>query len=421
MELVKNDIMTEIFEGQSGGRFSELKAQAFETFQESGWPTRKDEEYKFTPLAQILKKGFDFNNVSNELTLTAESAAEKFYKVEGHHLVFLNGEYRKDLSQLSQNEIDIHGFDELEDEQVEGILKMTQDQRASVTMNRAFITNGLVIHAKHATPLLPIFIYHFRGGSANSISCPAIHITAEQNAHLRVYERTYSMGEGSNFSSHVTTISVAKHGSVRYTKIQDHTSTDFTLDNLFVDQAEESHFYANTFSLSGALIRNNLEIAINGEHSEANMYGLYLLDGKTHVDNHTVVDHKFPNCDSNEMYKGIVDGNATGVFNGKIFVRQPAQKTNAFQANNNVSLSDSATIHTKPQLEIWADDVKCSHGCTIGELDEEALFYLQSRGIRPQIAKAMLLNAFAAESLAHVQLDLINEEIINLIHQRLDV
>ena len=151
------------------------------------------------------------------------------------------------------------------------------------------------------------------------------------------------------------------------------------------------------------------------------MYGLYLLDGKSHVDNHTVVDHKFPNCDSNELYKGIVDGSSTGVFNGKIFVRQPAQKTNAFQANNNVSLSDSATIHTKPQLEIWADDVKCSHGCTIGELDEEALFYLKSRGIRPQVAKAMLLNAFAEESLAHVQLDLINEEIVNLIHQRLDV
>ncbi|MEQ9229717.1 MAG: SufD family Fe-S cluster assembly protein, partial [Cyclobacteriaceae bacterium] len=129
--------------------------------------------------------------------------------------------------------------------------------------------------------------------------------------------------------------------------------------------------------------------------------------------------HKFPNCDSNEMYKGIVDENSTGVFNGKIFVRQPAQKTNAFQANNNVSLSDSATIHTKPQLEIWADDVKCSHGCTVGQLDEEALFYLQSRGIKRPSALAMLLNAFAKESLSHVQLDLINEEIVSLIQERL--
>ncbi len=419
MELVKNDSMIALFENQKSGRFEALKAEAFNAFQNQGWPTRKDEEYKFTPIEQLLKKGFDFETAANDLRLTLEEVSAKFYPVDGHHLVFLNGTYRKDLSKHSVNEIEIHGFDELPETEVEAIIQKTNDQRASVTFNRAFISNGLVIHAKHATPLLPIFIYHFRGGASNSISCPAIAITAEQNAHLRIYERTFSIGEVSNFASHVTTISVARHASVRYTKIQDHKPSDFTLDNLFVDQAKESQFYANTFSLSGALIRNNLEISLNGEHSEANMYGLYLLDGKAHVDNHTVVDHKFPNCDSNELYKGIVDENSTGVFNGKIFVRQPAQKTNAFQANNNISLSDSATIHTKPQLEIWADDVKCSHGCTVGQLDEEALFYLQSRGVNRSAALAMLLNAFAKESLNHVQLDLINEEIVSLIQERL--
>ena len=420
MEMVSSNVMTGLFEAQEGN-FPSIRQFAWEKFSKTGWPGRKDEEYKFTPIDQILKKGFDFDLVSNELHLDKEDAKNHFYQVDGHHLVFINGTYRKDLSELFENGIDIKGFDELPESEVERVISNFQDDRAVVTINRAFLTNGLVIHAKAATPLLPIFIYHFRGGKGNSMSFPSIDISADQNAHLRVYERTIAIGEMANFSSHVTTISVAKHASVRYTKIQDHKSTDFTLDNLLVNQDEESYFYANTFSLSGGLIRNNLEIAINGEHAEANMYGLYLLDEKSHVDNHTVVDHKFPNCDSNEMYKGIVDGRSTGVFNGKIFVQQPAQKTNAFQANNNISMSDSATIHTKPQLEIWADDVKCSHGCTVGQMDEEALFYLQSRGIRPQVAKAMLLTAFARESLNHVQMDVINQEITDLIQARLDV
>lgn len=420
MDVMVNDIQ-ELFESQKEGRFSEIRERAWASFAAQGWPTKKHEEYKFTPIDQILKRGFEMPRSIEDLKLDKGTAAEYFYDVSGHHLVFVNGTYRSDLSDLSENEIDIKGFDELGDSEVSSIVDGVHDDRASVQFNLAFLSNGLSISGETATPLLPIFIYHFRGGATSAVNCPLIHVNAESNAHLRIYEKTISLGNAKNLSSHLTSISVAKHGSVRYTKIQNHSSTDFTLDNLFVNQAEESHFYANTFSLSGGLIRNNLEIAINGEHAEANMYGLYLLDGKSHVDNHTVVDHKFPNCDSNEMYKGIVDENATGVFNGKIFVRQPAQKTNAFQANNNISMSDMATIHTKPQLEIWADDVKCSHGCTVGQMDEDALFYLRSRGIRPQAAKAMLLNAFAEESLRHIKLDVINQEITDLIRSRLDV
>ena len=420
MKTAIHNELTAIFERQKK-TYEKLQRSAWNSFEEKGWPSGKDEEYKFTPIQQILEKDFDFGALNNGLSLSKKDTTSHFYDIEGHHLVFVNGEYKKHLSQICEDNIQISGFDELGITEVESLIKSVNDQRASVSFNKAFVSNGLVIRTHQASSLLPIFIYHFRGGNANSVSCPFINISVTSNANLKIYEKSFPIGNVQNLSSHLTTVSVAKYGSLRYTKIQDHSKTDFTIDNLFVDQEEKSHFYANTFSFSGKLIRNNLEIALHGEHAEANMYGLYLLDNKSHVDNHTVVDHKFPNCDSNEMYKGIVDEKATGVFNGKIFVRQPAQKTNAFQANNNISLSDTAIIHSKPQLEIWADDVKCSHGCTVGQLDEEALFYLQSRGIRRSVAKAMLLNAFAEESLRHIHLDLINEQIVQMIHDRLEI
>jgi Fe-S cluster assembly protein SufD len=185
-------------------------------------------------------------------------------------------------------------------------------------------------------------------------------------------------------------------------------------------QASSSNFKTFTFSLNGAMVRNNLNIKLDGEGIDTYMNGLYLLKGKTHVDNHTVVDHLKPNCHSSELYKGIMDGNSKGVFNGKIFVRQHAQKTNAFQSNKNILLSDTATINTKPQLEIWADDVSCSHGCTTGQLDMDALFYLQARGIKKEKAKAMLLHAFASDVLETVANEAIKTYLENIITERLE-
>jgi Fe-S cluster assembly protein SufD len=167
------------------------------------------------------------------------------------------------------------------------------------------------------------------------------------------------------------------------------------------------------------MIRNNINISVDDENCEAHMYGLYLLNGKSHVDNHTVVDHRKPNSFSNELYKGIVDEKANGVFNGKIFVRQEAQKTNAFQSNNNILLSDSATVNTKPQLEIWADDVKCSHGCTVGQMDEEAIFYLRARGIDERSAKAMLLYAFSKDVLENISVEPLRAHLDQLVSDRL--
>ena len=167
------------------------------------------------------------------------------------------------------------------------------------------------------------------------------------------------------------------------------------------------------------MVRNSMTVNIEDENCEAYMFGLFLLDKRSHVDNNTSVDHQKPNTYSNELYKGILDERSTGVFNGKIYVRQEAQKTNAFQANNNILLSNDATLNTKPQLEIWADDVKCSHGCTSGQLDEDAIFYLRARGIDEKSAKGMIINAFAGETMEHLHIDEVKEEVQSLIDQKL--
>jgi Fe-S cluster assembly protein SufD len=420
MENVVNDSLVALAQSQLTQNFKDLRSEGWAAFAKQGWPTRRNEEYKFTALDTFFNKKFDFTKIADHKAVESTEIQSKFYSIEGYHLVFVNGDFNRDASKIPTNELSIRSFEDLQANELKQIVAKAKDVRATVAINQSFLGNGLVINVPKSSNPLPVFIYHFNSATGASMSHPRIHISAEENAHIRCFERTFNDSE-SHFSSSVMTFDVARHANIRFTKIQDFGKNDLVLDNMFVDQAADSHFFANTFSFSGGLIRNNLEININGEHAEANMYGLYLLDGHSHVDNHTVVDHKVANCNSNEMYKGIVDEHSTAVFNGKIFVRQAAQKTNAFQANNNVSLSDQATIHTKPQLEIWADDVKCSHGCTIGQLDEEALFYLKSRGIKPSAAKAMLLNAFAEEALAHIQQDEIKNEIVEMIHNRLAV
>ena len=242
----------------------------------------------------------------------------------------------------------------------------------------------------------PIML-HFIGDSTQGELVYQIRnlVVAGKFSKCTIIEKFDAIGENKSFTNVVTEIKVDESAFLKYFKIEDDSENAFHISNIHASQATNSNLTTNTYALNGAMVRNNLNIKLEAEGCESYMNGLYLLEGKTHVDNHTVVDHQKPNCYSNELYKGIMDGRSRGVFNGKIFVRQYAQKTNAFQSNKNILLSDKAIVNTKPQLEIWADDVKCSHGCTTGQLDKEALFYLQSRGIQKEKARGMLLQAFA--------------------------
>ncbi len=410
-----------LFESQDN-QFEQIRNAGWASFQKNGWPTRKDEEYKFTALDRIFKQNIDFSTSGTSYSIDKDYAQSKFFDTDGHHLTFVNGNFKADWSSYESRNLNLSPFDQLDNSQLESIISQFGDDRASVAINHAFLSNGISIELEESKESLPIFIYQFYDASECTIlSFPFVHVLANENAQVQIFEKTHSNGSHSHLASQITGIEIKNNASVHFTKIQGLDKRNYVLDNFFVKQHESSHFWANTISLSGGLIRNNLEISLEGEYAETNMFGLYFLDGKSHIDNHTVVDHKFPNCNSNELYKGIVDEEAKAIFNGKVFVRRVAQKTNAFQSNKNISLSDMATIHAKPQLEIWADDVQCSHGCTIGQLDNEALFYLQSRGINPAVAKAMLLGAFAAETMEHVNMEVIEDEINEYIHNRLGV
>jgi Fe-S cluster assembly protein SufD len=223
------------------------------------------------------------------------------------------------------------------------------------------------------------------------------------------------------FTNAVTEINAGDNSIVDFYKIQNDNRSCSLVDNTWVRQGKNTNCTVDTFSFGGKFIRNNLTFFIEGEHSESNMNGITLIGKNQLVDHHTSVDHLAANCQSNELYKGIYDDNSKGIFNGKVMVRPDSQKTNAFQSNNNLLLTDEASIDTKPQLEIYADDVACSHGCTIGQLDEEALFYLRSRGIPSKEAKAMLMYAFANDALENIKIVELKEKLNKIIAEKLGV
>lgn len=267
----------------------------------------------------------------------------------------------------------------------------------------------------------PIVLYFVGDSSAAKLSYQIRNlVVAGKFAEATVIEKFDTIGDNESFTNVVNEFSVDRNANVRYFKIENDSDQAYHVSNTHASQEGSSTFTANTIALNGAMVRNNLNIRLDGEGCESHMNGLYVLKGKTHVDNHTVVDHVKPNSYSNELYKGIMDDKSRGVFNGKIFVRQDAQKTNAFQSNKNVLLSDNATINTKPQLEIWADDVKCSHGCTTGQLDQDALFYLQARGIQKDKARAILLKAFASDVLENIDNEAIKDYLEAIITERLE-
>ena len=243
----------------------------------------------------------------------------------------------------------------------------------------------------------------------------------DENSHVQIIERHQSLTSNSVFNNSVTEIFANKRAIVDYYKIQNDNENASLIDNTFINQKQESFCSVHTFSFGGKLTRNNLNFYQKGERINSTLKGITIIGDKQHVDHSTLVKHINPNCESHQDYKGIFDENSTGVFNGKVVVEKEAQKINAFQANNNILMSDKATINTKPQLEIFADDVKCSHGCTIGQLDDSALFYLRSRGIPEKEAKGLLMYAFSNTVLDSVKIPELKTRITKIIANKLNV
>lgn len=398
-----------------------FRQKAFDSFVKEGIPTSKHEEWKYADFTKVLKS--DFNLLNSELT-EADIKPFLFDAWDGNLIVVVNGYYSAKLSKIvsPEAEVKIKNFSDAKDSLTDKINQFADAKNNPFSsLSAAVATSGVYVEVPaNKVVEKPILILNICDKRANSILAqPRNFISIGANAQVKIVEAFYSLGSLDSFTNAYTEIYAGKDSVSELYKLQLEDSAASLVDTTQVFQEGKSTFTCTTITLSGNMVRNNLNLVLNGEYCEGNMNGLYMLKDNTLVDNHTSVDHAFPNSLSNEMYKGILDDKSTGVFNGKIFVRKDAQKTNAYQSNKNLLLSDEATINTKPQLEIWANDVKCSHGATTGKLDKDMLFYLRARGISEKSAKAILMNAFAHDVLDTISLDSVKEYLNKIISERL--
>jgi Fe-S cluster assembly protein SufD len=418
ISTIKDQLISE-FEASKKILFgnAQLRDQAMESFCKQGIPTRKHEEYKYTHVDLMLKEEFYFS-------------ANKNYSIEQiEHLQFLKGAYVA----IIVNGVFIEGSSNLQNLPKGLTICSLADAAkrnstvfekhyakyadinadAFIALNTAMAKNGVFIHiAKNVIIENPIHIIHISTAFENTIINPRNLIVVDENSQAKIIESFETLDSTAKiFSNALTEIIIDESAIVDHYKIQDENEFGYLVNTTQVIQKKQSIFSTHTFTLSGSLVRNNLTLVLDDEHIESHLNGLYLTAGNQVVDNHTVVDHRKPNCNSNELYKGIIDGKSTATFNGKIFVRKDAQKTNAFQSNKNILLSEAGTINTKPQLEIYADDVKCSHGTSTGKLDEDKIFYLRARGLSLTIAKKLLMHAFASEVVDTIKIEPLREYI----------
>ena len=382
------------------------KNEVLRSFLANGFPTIKEEDWKYTSLKKIVAD--DFLVEGNGVTISEEDIKEYSLGLQ-YKIVFLGGTL---ISKPSIEGVSISDFTEFE----------TKNSDAISGLNSSLAKKGFTIKVEKNTVVEnPIEILFFTNTEPNNFVQYRNSVVVEENTEIKFVERIQNLSDAKCFVNHFTQLTIGENSTVEYNKIQDNAENSILIDAVNITQESDSNAIVNTLIFGGAFTRNNLNFEQNGSNCDSNMTGISILDNNQFADNHTFVDHKQPHCRSNEMYKGIYLGNSKGVFNGKIMVRPDAQKIDAFQSNNNLLLSENATIDSKPQLEIYADDVKCSHGCTIGQLDDAALFYMRSRGIREKEAKAVLTYAFASEAVNNFTIPEVKELAQKLIAEKLQV
>lgn len=374
----------------------EALTESLRQLEATGIPTNKHEDYKYCNLDAVLKrefksiqapkaKGFNINDYKLEDTVT---------------LVVVNGNYNEGLSdKLILKGLHITAFANLTNEEKKQLTSLAQiSGDAFVALNTAFSGQGFFLVIEKNTNLqIPIHILYINDSEADTFVQPRNFIHLQQGASGTIIEHFVNTGGGKIFANYVSEKRIEANSNFNAISIQDEGKSGFSINTNQVSIARDGNYTHTTVTLSGQVVRNNHNVVLAESNSQAHLFGLFKINDTQLVDNHTLMDHRVPHCESNELYKGIIDGKSTGVFNGKIYVRKDAQKTNAYQSSKNILLSDDATINTKPQLEIYADDVKCSHGTSTGKIDEEALFYLNARGIGRESANRLLLQAFAGE------------------------
>jgi Fe-S cluster assembly protein SufD len=400
-----------------------LRKQAISRFELLGFPTTKNEDWHFTSVAPIAEQSFsapmlssrDKTSEGSTAGVVARADLERFSfgQPQWHTFVFVNGEFSEDLSSYAglRREVSVTPLaSALRDgsgrpERHLGKIA-SFDTHAFTALNTAFIRDGAFIEI-HSNAALdqPIHLVFVSEGEGGALAQPRNLIVAAPNSRATVVESYVSVRDTCYFTNAVTEIALGEGARLDHYKIQRESEKSFHVGTVQARQARDSQLHSFSFAAGGSLARTNIYTSLDGAGATCTLNGLYLADGTQHIDNQTSIEHIAPNCPSHEVYKGVLDGRSHGVFNGKVYVHPEAQKTDGKQSNNNLLLSPTARVDTKPQLEIFADDVKCTHGATVGRLDEIALFYLNSRGIGPEMARMLLTYAFAADVLEKIELE----------------
>lgn len=407
-EMTKKDTMIDGLSSldfsSENEHFKALRENAKAELDGLDFPTSKVEYWKYTRVGKIINKKY-----TSGTRKSVDIHPYLIPELDANLLVLVNGHYTESLSNVaSQDGITVLPLTEGKDKgQVikDYFGKQSTDKgEVFLALNNAYHTDGICIHANKNVIANKAFQIINIITESELISQTRHFFLAEHGSSFKVIESFVNLNTNESFVNHASEFVVGENANLEYNKIQDTSNENYHISTEQVHQSANSNFTINTATFNGSLVRNNLNIDVDASNCETNLSGLYLGKGTDHIDNHTVVDHMKPHCNSNEVYKGVLDDKSTGVFNGKVYVRQDAQITNAFQQNNNILLSDDASVNSKPELEIYADDVKCSHGSTTGQLDDEAIFYLQSRGIKKRSAINLMINAFAKDALERISI-----------------
>jgi Fe-S cluster assembly protein SufD len=407
----------------------DVRTSAIKNFENKGFPTKKEEAWKYTSLNAILKNDYSVFPKHENAIEFAEIKKYFLHEIDTYKVIFVDGKFSSFLSATTHDGIDVclmsSALTKPKYKMVidEYFNKIASKDETLTSLNTAFANEGAYINIpKSKVVEKPIEIIYFSTGVENALMVqPRNLVIVGENAHVQIIERHQCLNENPVLTNSVTEIFAQKRAIVDYYKIQNDLQSANLIDNTYISQKQESFVSVHTFSFGGNITRNNLNFYHFGERIDSTLKGITIIGDKQHVDHYTLVNHATPNCESHQNYKTILADSSTGVFNGKIFVEKEAQKTDAFQQNNNILIGDKATINAKPQLEIFADDVKCSHGCTIGQLDESAMFYMQQRGIPKKEAKALLMYAFSNEVIESIKIPELKQRITKIIANKLGV
>ncbi|MFH0895493.1 MAG: Fe-S cluster assembly protein SufD [Bacteroidota bacterium] len=434
IELDINNILTAALEEQTTllssenkGEINNIKHAAFEQFRQSGIPSSKEEKWKYTDFSKLIVPGFSMQSFPKKMEVDSKELFRcDVPEINTRVITLFNGWFPHTEPALTETPegLIIGSFAEAEKKYPELFSKhyqnASQQKDGFSSLNTAFAKDGIFIYVPENVKIEnPIQLIYVASTPGDSFIQHRNLIVAGKNSSIRIVVCDHSLHFNKSLINSLTDVVLESGANVDFHKMQNSSNNTFQQATTLVHQEEKSNFTSSTVTLHGGFIRNNLYVKLNGEHAETNLYGLYLNDREQHIDNDTFIDHAVPNCTSIQKFKGILDDKATGAFTGRVLVRRDAQHTQAFQSNNNILLTPDAMIHSRPQLEIYADDVKCSHGATIGQLDQDALFYLRSRGIGPAEARMLMMFAFASEVIDKISIPTLRDRITDMVEKRL--